>query len=132
MNASRFRAYTNRLDLNLAAASDPRRPSELRAQALSAWSADAAIPFGGNLGLRRHYASAAFTRREVARDLNVNLRAVSGLSDRGLIVTPGVAYAPSPHVQMSLDLVLLFGPASAEYKLAPIKRAFQARMRYAF
>lgn len=132
MSAAQFRAYTTRLDRNLAAANDPRQPPDRRAAALLGWSVDAAIPFGGNLGLRRHYASAAFTRREVATDLNVTFRAVSGLSDRGLIVTPGLAYAPSPHVQMSLDLVLLFGPEAAEYKLAPIKRAFQARMKYTF
>jgi len=28
---------------------------------------------------------------------------------------------------MSLDIVLLFGPETAEYKLAPTRRAFQAR-----
>jgi hypothetical protein len=33
---------------------------------------------------------------------------------------------------MSLDLVLLFGPEDAEYKLAPIKRALQARLKYSF
>ena len=90
------------------------------------------IPFSSSLGLRRHYASAAFTRREIANELNANLRAVVGLSDRGVIVTPGLAYAPSRNVQMTFDLVLLFGPETAEYKLAPIKRAFQARLKYSF
>lgn len=132
MNDSAFHAYTGRLDRNLTAADDPRLPPSVRARAFAAWSADAAVPFGSNLGLRRHYASIAFTRREVATDLSVNLRAVSGLSDRGLIVTPGLAYAPSRNVQMSLDIVLLFGPDTAEYKLAPIKRAFQGRMKYFF
>ena len=33
---------------------------------------------------------------------------------------------------MSLDLVLLLGPEDAEYKLAPIKRAVQARLKYSF
>ena len=69
---------------------------------------------------------------DATTDLSVNLRAVSGLSDRGLIVTPGLAYAPSRNVQMSLDIVLLFGPDTAEYRLAPIKRAFQGRMKYFF
>ena len=132
MTGARFRAYTLGLDRNLAAANDPRLPGDARAAALAAWSADAAIPFGSNLGLRRHYASLAFTRRELATDLSLNLRAVSGLSDRGLILTPGLAYAPTRNVQMSLDLVLLFGPDAAEYKLAPIKRAFQARLKYSF
>jgi hypothetical protein len=132
MSGGAFRDYTARLDRNLSAANDPRRPEGARAAAFAAWSADAAIPFASNLGLRRHYASFAFARREIATDLNLNLRAVGGLSDRGLIVTPGLAYAPTRNVQMSLDLVLLFGPEAAEYKLAPVKRAVQARMKYTF
>jgi len=132
MKGARFRAYTARLDRNLSAANDESLPPNARAAAFAAWSLDAAIPFASNLGLRRHYASLAFTRREVATDLNASVRVVSGLSDRGLIVTPGLAYAPSPNVQMSLDIVLLFGPETAEYKLAPIKSAFQARMKYSF
>ncbi len=47
-------------------------------------------------------------------------------------MTPGLAYAPSGNVQMSLDIVLLFGPDAAEYKLAPVKRALQARLKYSF
>jgi len=132
MNDEQFHAYTERLVRNLVIASDPGSPPPLRAAALAAWSLDAAIPFGGNLGLRRHYASLAFSRREIATDLSFNLRTVIGLSDRGFIVTPGLAYAPSRNVQMSLDVVLLFGPEDSEYKLAPIKRALQARLKYSF
>ncbi len=132
MNDAQFRAYTERLDLNLRVANDPNVPAGVRAAAFAAWNADAAVPFGSNLGLRRHYASIAFTRRERAQDLTANLRTVVGLSDRGLIVTPGLAYAPSRNVQMTLDFVLLFGPENAEYKLAPIKRALQARIKYVF
>lgn len=132
MNRSQFGAYTARLDRNLTAARDPRMPEAARTAAFAAWSVDAAIPFASNLGLRRHYASIAFTRRALATDLNANLRAVSGVSDRGLIVTPGLAYAASGNVQMSFDIVLLFGPETAEYKLAPVKRAFQARLKYSF
>ncbi|MBX7187540.1 MAG: hypothetical protein K1Y01_20515 [Vicinamibacteria bacterium] len=132
MNDSQFRAYTARLDRNLGVANDPSAPPSARTAAFAAWNLDAAIPFGGNLGLRRHYASIAFTRREIAADLSLNLRAVIGLSDGGLIATPGLAYAPTRNVQMSLDLVLLFGPEDAEYKLAPIKRALQARLKYSF
>lgn len=132
MNGSQFAAYTERLDRNLTAANDPRLPAPARTAAFAAWSVDAAIPFASNLGLRRHYGSLAFTRRDLATDLNFNLRAVSGLGDRGLIVTPGLAYAPTGNLQMSLDIVLLFGPDNAEYKLAPIKRALQARLKYSF
>jgi hypothetical protein len=132
MDDAQFLAYTERLERNLAIANDPGLPAPVRAAAFAAWNLDAAIPFGGNLGLRRHYASIAFTRREVATDLAFNLRTVIGLSDGGLIATPGLAYAPSRNVQMSLDLVLLFGPEDAEYKLAPIKRALQARLKYSF
>jgi hypothetical protein len=132
MTDEEFRAYTTRLARNLAIALDPTAPPPFRASALAAWNADAAIPFGGNLGLRRHYASLAFTRRDLLTDLSLNLRTVIGLSDRGFIATPGLAYAPTPHLQMSLDLVLLFGPEHSEYKLAPIKRAVQARLKYSF
>lgn len=132
MDDEEFQAYTERLSRNLAIANDPGAPPALRAAAFAAWNLEAAIPFGGNLGLRRHYASLAFTRREVAADLSLSLRAVAGLADRGLILTPGLAYAPSRNVQMSLDLVLLLGPEDAEYKLAPIKRAIQARLKYSF
>lgn len=132
MSADEFTAYEARLDRNLAASLDPRLPEPARAAAFGAWSRDAAIPFSANLGLRRHYLSLSFSRREVAQDLDLNLRAVTGLADRGLILTPGLAYAPSPHVRMSLDAILLFGPEQAEYRLAPIRRAFQARVRYSF
>lgn len=132
MNTGQFRAYKARLERNLELANDPGLPAAVRAAALAAWSRDAAIPFGGNLGLRRHYASIAFTRREIAPELSFNLRTVIGLSDGGLIVTPGLAYAPTRNVQMSLDIVLLHGPEDAEYRLAPIERAFQARLKYSF
>lgn len=132
MNGAQFRDYTMRLDRNLTAASDPRLPPPVRAASLAEWSLDAAIPFSSNLGLRRHYASIALTRSEVLSNLTANLRALAGLSDRGVILTPGLAYAPTGHVQMNLDIVLLFGSESAEYKLAPIKRAVQARMKYTF
>lgn len=132
MSGSQFDAYTARLERNLATARDPRVPEPARNAAFAAWSVDAAIPFASNLGLRRHYASLAFTRNDVSTDLDLSLRAVTGLSDRGLILTPGLAYAPSGNVQMSLDIVLLFGPQTAEYKLAPIERAFQARLKYSF
>jgi len=132
MTGSQYNAYTGRLDRNLATARDQRLPEAARNLAFAAWSVDAAIPFAENLGLRRHYASISFTRKDIATDLNANLRAVRGLSDRGLIVTPGLAYAPTGNVQMSLDIVLLFGPETAEYKLAPIRRAFQARLKYSF
>ena len=132
MSSERFREYTGRLGRNLTTASDPRLPAELRSAAFLAWSVDAAIPFASNLGLRRHYASFAFTRREIATDLSASLRFLTGLSDQGVIVTPGLAYAPSRNVQLSLDIVLLFGPEAAEYKLAPIKHAFQARVKYSF
>jgi len=132
MNDAQFRVYLDRLGRNLSIANDPTQPPPVRAAAFSAWNLDAAIPFGGNLGLRRHYASIAFSRRDIATDLSANLRSVIGLSDGGVILTPGVAYAPTRNVQMSLDVVLLFGPEDSEYKLAPIKRALQARLKYTF
>jgi len=132
MDDSAFDAYLDRLDRNLTSAQDPRLPPQTRSAFLAAWSADAAIPFSSNLGLRRHYGSATFSQRDLIDDLTVNLRAVAGFDDHGLIVTPGLAYAPPGHFQMSLDVVLLVGPQTAEYKLAPVRRAFQARVKYVF
>jgi len=132
MKGAEFDAYLAGLDRNLAAANDPGLPAAERAVALAAWSEEAGKPFGPNLGLRRHYLSVAITRREVLSDLTLTLRAVSGLADRGIILTPGLAYAPTGNVQMSLDLVLLLGPAAAEYQLAPVRRAVQARLKYSF
>lgn len=132
MDDQRFDAYLDGLDRNFGLANAPGTPTEARAIALARFSADAALPFSSNLGLRRHYASAAWSHRDLVEDLGARLRAVSGLSDRGLILTPGLTYALGRNLQMSLDLVLLFGPRAAEYKLAPIKRAAQARLRYVF
>lgn len=132
MDDAEFDAYLGRLDRNLASAQDPRLSPQARAAFFAAWSAEAAIPFSSNLGLRRHYGAVTFSRRDVIDDLTLNLRAVAGLEDRGLIVTPGLAYAPPGHLQMSLDVVLLAGPQTAEYKLAPVRRAFQARLKYIF
>ena len=129
MNDATFAAYTTRLGRNLTSAQDPRVGEPQRALAFAAWSADAAIPFSSNLGLRRHYASLSYARREIAHETTLNLRAVVGLDDGGVILTPGVAYAPSGHIQMSFDVVLLAGPETAEYKLAPVRRAFQARVK---
>ena len=130
-SGSEFQAYTNRLDRNLTLANNQALPPPVRAAALAAWGQDAAIPFSPNLGLRRHYASLGLSH-DVTRDLTGSFRLVTGLSDRSVIATPGLAYAPGPHLQMNLDLLLLFGPVQAEYKLAPFKRAIQARMKYFF
>lgn len=130
--SAEFNDYRRRLDRNFALSRDPRASNELRLLSAAAYAQDARIPFGENLGLRRHYATLSVTRSEIRPSLSASLRAVSGLQDSGLIVTPSLTYAPGRNLRMNADLILLFGPESAEYKLVPIRRAVQARVRYVF
>ena len=47
-------------------------------------------------------------------------------------LTPGVGFAPRGNVTLSLDGVLLLGPAHSEYRLAPVHGAVQARLKVLF
>jgi hypothetical protein len=111
---------------------DPLRPPEVRAAARDAYLATAAIPYAGGLGLRRHYLQASWSRGEPGGKWTAALRAVAGLDDGGVTFTPGVSFAPRGDLTLHLDAVLPVGPETAEYRLAPIRAAVQARARAIF
>jgi hypothetical protein len=90
------------------------------------------VPYSGGLGLRRHYVQAAWTQSEIRGRWTAALRGVVGVSDGGVALTPGLAYAPRGDLTLNLDAVLLLGPADAEYRLAPIRAAVQARAKVLF
>jgi hypothetical protein len=125
---------TYRAGLNGAAtrALDPRLPPALRQQALAAYAASAVVPYAGGLGLRRHYVQAAWTRSASGGKWTLAARGTVGLSDGGVALTPGVAYAPRGDVTLHVDAVVPVGPATSEYRLAPVRGALQARMKVLF
>ncbi len=126
------KAYVAALDASHAAATDPSLPEPVRDAALERYLATAAVPFSAGLGLRRHYLHAALTRSEIAGKWTASARAVIGLSDGGAALTPGLAWAPQDHLSISVDGVLLLGPPTSEYRLAPLRGAIQARVRALF
>jgi hypothetical protein len=125
-------AYLAGLDAAYARAADQRLPAPLRAQALGAYLGGVATPYSGGLGLRRHYLHAAWTRAEIRGQWTAALRGVVGLSDGGVALTPGLVFAPRGDVTLHLDAVVLLGPADAEYRLAPVRGAVQARAKVLF
>jgi hypothetical protein len=125
-------AYLGALDASYAASTDPRLPPAEQQRALQSYLAGAAIPYSGGLGLRRHYLQASWSRAHLRGDWSLTARALVGLSDGGLALTPGVGYAPRGNVTLSLDGVLLLGPADSEYRLAPVHGALQARVKVLF
>jgi hypothetical protein len=110
----------------------PELPADLRETALARYAALATLPYAGGLGLRRHYLHAALTRGTPGGRWTLAARTVVGLSDGGMAVTPGVTYAPAGRVTLTLDGVVLVGPADSEYRLAPVRRAVQARAKVLF
>ena len=96
------------------------------------YAALAAIPFSGGLGLRRHYLQAAWTRSQIRGEWTASLRGAIGLSDGGIALTPGIAYEPRGDLSLSLDGIVLLGPARSEYRLTPLKGALQARAKVLF
>jgi hypothetical protein len=60
------------------------------------------------------------------------VRAVVGLDDGSLALTPGVGWAPRGNVTLNLDAVVLLGPDESEYRLAPVRGALQARVKVLF
>jgi len=59
-------------------------------------------------------------------------RAVLGLSDGSVALTPGLQFAPRGNLVMELDVVALLGPETSEFRLAPLRTAVQARMKVGF
>jgi hypothetical protein len=113
-------------------ARDERLPASVRALAHATAVAGALRPYAGGLGLRRHYLHAAWTRSQLRMKWTASLRALIGLADGGLALTPGALYAPHDHVTVALDALLLLGPPSSEYRLAPVRGALQARLKVLF
>jgi hypothetical protein len=131
-NDRQMDAYLAGLDAAYAAASDPRLPQEQRDAALQRYLAGAAVPYSGGLGLRRHYLQASWSRAHLQGEWSLTARALVGLSDGGVALTPGIGYAPRGNVTLSLDGVLLLGPQESEYRLAPVHGAVQARVKVLF
>jgi hypothetical protein len=127
-----FESYLQGLANSFTAAEDPRLPPVQRGASLSAYLLGAGIPYSGGLGLRRHYLHVAWSRGEIRGKWTASARAVLGLGDGGLALTPGLAYAPRGDVVLNLDGVFLVGPQTSEYRLAPIRRAVQARLKILF
>jgi hypothetical protein len=125
-------AWLRRLDRSWALAHDPAVPPEQQQQALHAYGFGVSIPYGYGLGLRRHYLHASWTRGGATSSWTGGVRAVIGLDDGGLALTPGLGYSPRGNVTLNLDAVLLLGAEESEYRLAPVRGSLQARVKILF
>src|SRR6185436_16088335 len=103
-----------------------------RQQALALYAAAAVLPYAGGLGLRRHYLQAAWTRNASGGKWTLAARGTVGLSDGGVALTPGVAYAPRGNLTLNLDAILPAGSTASEYRLSPARAALQARLKVLF
>ncbi len=131
-DGARLDAYLAGLDVSFGRSVDPRQPFAVRRQALASYLGGVAVPYSGGLGLRRHYLHASWTRSIGGGRWTFAARGVAGLADGGVALTPGVAYAPRGNVTLHLDGVVLVGPETSEYRLAPIRGAVQARLKVLF
>lgn len=131
-DGSEFTRFKARLDAAYATASNPATPAAARRIASASYAQDARVPFGGHLGLRRHYASASISRSGLGPSLALTMRAVAGLTDGGLVLVPALAYSPGRNVRVNVDVIVLVGPEDSEYRMAPSRVAIQARARYTF
>src|SRR5260370_39908266 len=102
--------YLGGLDAAYAAATDPGLPAAARDRALRQYLAAAAAPYSGGLGLRHHYLQASWSRAHLHGDWSLTARALVGLSDGGLGLTPGIGYAPRGNPTLRPDRILLLGP----------------------
>jgi hypothetical protein len=127
-----FEAWLGQLEGSARAMLDPLRPEDVRAASRAAYIAAAARPYAGGLGLRRHYLHGSWTRGEAGGRWTASLRAVAGLDDGGVAMTPGIAYAPRGDVTLHLDAIVPLGAATSEYRLQPVRAAVQARVRGVF
>jgi hypothetical protein len=125
-------AWLGQVDGSALLAADPSRPPAERQAALAAYAAAATVPYSGGLGLRRHYLQASWTRSRIGGQWTTAMRAVLGLGDGGLALTPGIVYAPRGDLTVHLDAILPVGPDDSEYRLAPVRAAVQARVRALF
>lgn len=130
--AAATRRYLGAVESAAARALDPALPPALQEDATRAYLAAATVPYAGGLGLRRHYLHASWTRAQPGGTWTTALRAVVGLSDRGLALTPGATWAPRGDLTVHVDAILILGPDDAEYRLAPLRGALTTRARVLF
>jgi len=124
--------WLGRLRTSAALAADPLAPPELRQRAAAEYLATAGIPFAAGLGLGRHYVQGSWTSRLSAGRWTTSARAVLGLSDGSLALTPGLEWAPRGDLTLAVDAITLLGPAESEFRLAPLRTALQARLKVHF
>jgi hypothetical protein len=129
---ARRQAWLDGLRRTSALASDPRAPEAVREAAGAEYGALASVPFAGGLGLGRHYLHAGWSSRLGGGRWTASARAVLGLSDGGLALTPGLGWSPRGDLELQLDAVALLGPETSEFRLAPLRTAVQARVRLHF
>lgn len=125
-------AYLQGLEASYAQAQDPRLPAPARDAALTAYLTQAAVPYSGGLGLRRHYLHASWTRTTSDGRWTLAGRGTAGLSDGGMALVPGVAFAPRGDVTLQVDGVVFLGPEDSEYRWTPVSGAVQARLKVMF
>jgi hypothetical protein len=123
--------YLTALDAAYGRATDPAAPPAAREEALGAYLTGVSVPYSG-LGFRRHYLQASWSRSEIRGQWSLAARGLWGLSDGGIALTPGVAYAPRGNVTIQLDAVVVLGPDDSEYRLAPVHGSLQTRVRVLF
>jgi hypothetical protein len=127
-----YSAYRESLPLTFAQSVDPTLPAPARQAASEEYLTLAGIPYAGGMGLRRHYLHASWSRGELMGRFGLQAQAVWGLSDSGLVLTPGVSYEAKDQMTFDLDAVLLLGASTSEYRLGPIRSALAARVRFFF
>lgn len=120
------------LRASAAAAFDPSLPEPVRQSASARYAALAAVPFAGGLGLGRHYLHAGWSSRVREGRWTMSLRALLGLTDGGVALTPGAQWSPGSGLDVELDAVTLLGPRASEFRLAPLRTALQARLKVGF
>ena len=125
-------AYLAALDRAYGRSTDPALPPVARQEALDRYLRGVSVPYSAGLGLRRHYLQASWSRSEIRGQWSVAARGLWGLSDGGIALTPGVAYAPRGNVTVQLDAVVLLGPDDSEYRLAPVHGSLQTRVKVLF
>ncbi len=124
------RVYLSTLNTSASIAFDPLAPEPERQAALAVYLAAANRPYAGGMGLRRHYLHGSWTRGQAGGRWTLAARVLVGLDDGGFVLTPGVTFAPRGDLTVTVDGVLLGGPADSEYRLAPLRGGVQARLRY--
>jgi hypothetical protein len=125
-------AWLEGLRRSSAAMLDPALPAPQRDAAAAEYGALAGIPFAGGLGLGRHYLHAGWSSRLSAGRWTASARAVLGLTDGSVALTPGLLWSPRGDLDLELDAITLLGPQSSEFRLAPLRTALQARVKVQF